>query len=128
MQTSAGLLYTTGFVYALRVAAVQKDAQTASAEREKLAEGYARNALALLRRAVQAGFHDLRHLKTGHPDLQALRGRADFQQLVQELEAKTKLLVSLDDVPQARRAKLKFWARQARRPAPWSKSANPHPP
>jgi hypothetical protein len=39
---------------------------------------------------VQAGFTDLPHLKTNDPDLQALRGRADFQQLVQELEAKTK--------------------------------------
>jgi hypothetical protein len=46
--------------------------------------------LALLRRAVPAGFHDLKHLKTNDPDLQALRGRADFQQLVQEMEATSK--------------------------------------
>jgi hypothetical protein len=39
---------------------------------------------------VQAGFNDLPHLKTNDPDLQALRGRADFRQLVQELETKTK--------------------------------------
>jgi hypothetical protein len=88
---SAGILYDTGCVYALCVAAVHKDAQTAAAERDQLAEDYARRALALLRRAVQAGFNDLPHLKTNDPDLAALRGRADFQQLVQELEAKTKL-------------------------------------
>jgi serine/threonine protein kinase len=87
---SAGMLYDTGCVYALCVAAVQKDAQTAAAERDQLAEDYARRAIALLRRAVQAGFRDLPHLKTNDPDLAALRGRADFQQLVQELEAKSK--------------------------------------
>jgi hypothetical protein len=74
----------------LCVAAVQKDAQTAAAQREKLAEDYARRAIALLRRAVQAGFNDLKHLKTGDPDLESLRGRADFQQMVQELEVKIK--------------------------------------
>jgi tetratricopeptide (TPR) repeat protein len=87
---SAGILYDTGCVYALCVAAVQKDAQTAAPERDQLAEDYARQAIALLRRAVQAGFTDLPHLKTNDPDLHALRGRADFQQLVAELEAKTR--------------------------------------
>jgi tetratricopeptide (TPR) repeat protein len=89
-QASAGILYDTGCVYALCVAAVQKDAKMAAAEREKLAEDYARRAIALLRRAVEAGFRDLPHLKTNDPDLQALRSRADFQQLVQELETKAK--------------------------------------
>jgi tetratricopeptide (TPR) repeat protein len=89
-QASAAILYDTGCVYALCVVAVQKDTQTAAAERDKLAEDYARRAIALLRRAAQAGFNDLPHLKTNDPDLATLRGRADFQQLVQELEAKTK--------------------------------------
>jgi tetratricopeptide (TPR) repeat protein len=88
---SAGLLYDTGCVYALCVAAVQKDAQTAAAEREKLAEDYARRAIALLRRAVQAGFNDLKHLKTGDPDLESLRSREDFQKLVAELEKSEKV-------------------------------------
>jgi hypothetical protein len=33
----------------------------------------------LLRRAMQAGFPELKHLKTHDPHLEALRGRADFQ-------------------------------------------------
>jgi hypothetical protein len=69
---------------------VQKEVQTATAEREKLFADYARRVVAPSRRAVQAGFTDLPHLKTNDPDLQALRSHADFQQLVQELEAKSK--------------------------------------
>jgi hypothetical protein len=52
--------------------------------------GYEGQAVALLRQAVQPGFHDLKYLKTNDPDLAPLRGRADFQQLVQELETKSK--------------------------------------
>jgi tetratricopeptide (TPR) repeat protein len=86
-QTTARFLYDVGRTYALCVAAVQKDTQTAAADREQLAEDYARRAAALLRRAVQAGFNDLKNLKTD-PDLEPLHGRADFRQLVQKLEAK----------------------------------------
>jgi tetratricopeptide (TPR) repeat protein len=89
-EVSAGLLYDAGCVYALSVAAVRKDAQLAAAEQEQRAEAYARQAIVLLRQAVARGYNDLPHLKTNDPDLQSLRGRTDFQQLAQELEAKTK--------------------------------------
>jgi hypothetical protein len=43
--------------------------------------------VALLRQAVTKGFRDAARLKAD-PDLAALRGRADFRQLVTDLEAK----------------------------------------
>jgi hypothetical protein len=52
--------------------------------------GHEGQAVALLCRAVQAGFQDLKHLQTNDPDLEPLRGRTDFQQLVAEVEAKAK--------------------------------------
>jgi hypothetical protein len=54
------------------------------------AKDYIRRAVAPLRGAVQASFNNLPHLKTNDPDLVWLRDRADFQQLVKEMEAKTK--------------------------------------
>jgi hypothetical protein len=72
------------------VAAVRKDAQLAAAERDRQSEAYARQAIALLRHAVARGFNNFQHLKTNDPDVELLRGRADFQRLVAELEAKAK--------------------------------------
>jgi serine/threonine-protein kinase len=46
-------------------------------------------AMATLRRAVAAGYHDLPGMRTD-TDLGALRARPDFQKLMQELEAKVK--------------------------------------
>jgi hypothetical protein len=42
--------------------------------------------MAWLRKAVAAGFTDAEHIKQDR-DLDALRGREDFQQLLAELEA-----------------------------------------
>jgi serine/threonine-protein kinase len=89
-ETSVDVLYNAGCVYALSVAAVRKDPQLAAAEQDNQAEAYARRAIAILRQAVTRGFNDLKHLKTRDPDLELLRGRADFQKLMAELEAKAK--------------------------------------
>jgi tetratricopeptide (TPR) repeat protein len=45
---------------------------------------YADRAVALLRRAVEAGYRDAAHMRKD-PDLDALRGREDFQKLLAEL-------------------------------------------
>jgi tetratricopeptide (TPR) repeat protein len=47
---------------------------------------YADRAMELLRKAVEAGYQDVKHLKTD-PDLIPLRDREDFKKLVAELEA-----------------------------------------
>jgi hypothetical protein len=49
---------------------------------------YADQAMALLRQAMKAGFHDAAHMRKD-TDLDALRTRADFRQLLAELERKS---------------------------------------
>jgi hypothetical protein len=79
-------LYDGARVYALAAAEAAKQAQpTTSSVR---AEQYARRAVALLRQAVQKGYEDIGHIKKD-TDLDALRGRAEFKQLLAQLEAKT---------------------------------------
>jgi hypothetical protein len=51
------------------------------------AEQYARRAVALLRQAVQKGYKDVTHM-TKDPDLDALRARDDFKELLAQLELK----------------------------------------
>jgi serine/threonine-protein kinase len=55
------------------------------AQRNELAQKYADRAMTLLRQAVRQGYRDAAHLKK-EPSLDSLRGRADFQKLLQELE------------------------------------------
>jgi serine/threonine-protein kinase len=62
-----------------------KDAAAADAERQ----GYADEAMAALHQAVQHGFTDGKELKEA-ADWAPLRSRADFQELVRDLEAKGK--------------------------------------
>jgi serine/threonine protein kinase/tetratricopeptide (TPR) repeat protein len=66
---------------------VGKDRKLMDAEQKKLGESYAVQAVQMLRQAVQKGYGDLVQLKTGK-DFAPLRSRADFQQLVAELEQK----------------------------------------
>jgi tetratricopeptide (TPR) repeat protein len=75
----AGALYDLACVFALSTAAAGED--------RKLGETYARRAVALLRRALARGYKDIEHLKKDS-DLDALRSRDDFQQLLTDLEAK----------------------------------------
>jgi tetratricopeptide (TPR) repeat protein len=81
-KTSGATLYDAACVYGLSVPAAQ-DAP--------LKERYAGQALALLRRAQAAGlFNDaaqVEHLQKDD-DLAALRGRADFQQFVRDVQKK----------------------------------------
>jgi tetratricopeptide (TPR) repeat protein len=78
-------LYDAACVYAVAVAQAAKQAPRHTSS--LLAERYARRAVALLCQAVQRGFNNIAHLKKD-PDLDSLRQRPDFHQLLAELEAK----------------------------------------
>jgi tetratricopeptide (TPR) repeat protein len=84
-----GLLYLTG-VYTLAVPQAQTDAGLTTAERTARADRYGARAVALLRKLqVQGYFKDPGHaqiLKTD-PELDPVRDRADFQQLLRSVEA-----------------------------------------
>ncbi|MCI0639460.1 MAG: serine/threonine-protein kinase, partial [Gemmataceae bacterium] len=92
-QASAppGVLYNAACVYALAVSAVQKDSELPSTERTRLAEKYAVRAVELLTKVHSAGFFKrptmAAHLQQD-PDLAALRARADYRRLVDELKSK----------------------------------------
>jgi hypothetical protein len=76
-NSSAGQWYNFACVYAV--------ASGKSADRKM---EYADRAMELLRTAVNAGFKDAAHLKQDR-DLDPLRDRADFRQLLAELEKTT---------------------------------------
>jgi serine/threonine-protein kinase len=78
-------LYEAASVHAVAAAQAAKAAPPHTSSLR--AEQYARRAVALLRQAVQKGYQDVAHLKTD-ADLDALRQRPDFQQLLADLEAK----------------------------------------
>jgi serine/threonine-protein kinase len=84
-NTGSGTLYAAARVYALAAAQVTKQAAPHTSSLH--AEQYARRAVALLRQAVQKGYKNIGHLKKD-TDLDSLRRRADFQQLLADLEAK----------------------------------------
>jgi tetratricopeptide (TPR) repeat protein len=77
--TAAGLLAGCA-----RLAA--DDEQLTQRERQQRATAYAESALSALRQAVDKGFTDVAQLKQD-PTLDPLRSRAEFQQLVADLEA-----------------------------------------
>jgi serine/threonine protein kinase/gas vesicle protein len=74
---SAPVLYDCGCVYAL--------ASGKSADKK---QEYADRAMQLLHQAVKGGWKDAAHMKKD-TDLDSLRGREDFKQLLQELEKKS---------------------------------------
>src|SRR5262249_24113633 len=84
-------LYFLARVQARAAAIVLEDGQLTTAERQQLAEEYAVQAIKLLRRLKDAG-----HLNSPErlaqlqkdPDLAALLSRADFKDLLNELEEK----------------------------------------
>jgi tetratricopeptide (TPR) repeat protein len=82
-KTPGDMLYNAACVYGLSTAAAKDDG--------KRKEQYAGNAVALLRRAQVAGYFksaaEVEHLQKDD-DLAALRGRADFQQFVSDLQKK----------------------------------------
>jgi serine/threonine-protein kinase len=74
-DVNALTLYNAACVCSLASAAVKND------------DRYAARAVELLRQAVAKGYKDVEHLKKD-PDLDSLRGRDDFKQLLKDLEAK----------------------------------------
>jgi tetratricopeptide (TPR) repeat protein len=79
-------LYDLAGAYALSMTPARSDARLPSAERTALAERYATRAVALLRKLHDKGyFKDPAHAKAlrTDEDLQPLRGRADFQKLLE---------------------------------------------
>jgi len=70
------------------VTLAEKDGALSDDERQALAKSYADQAMEYLREAVRRGYKNAATLKT-HAALAPLKGRPDFQQLVQELEAKS---------------------------------------
>ena len=79
-------MYSAACIYAHGAAATGKDDELPPAERTKLEENYAADALRLLRDAMAQGFRDIARVKQD-ADLNTLRTREDFQQLVRDLEA-----------------------------------------
>jgi serine/threonine-protein kinase len=76
-STSMDTLYAAACVFALSTAAVQGNAEKA--------EEYAGQAVQLLRQAVAKGFKNVEHMKKDS-DLEPLRSRPDFQELLRDLE------------------------------------------
>jgi hypothetical protein len=84
-------LYQWAVVWALSARAVRKDAKLATAERDRLGGEYGSAAIALLRKlAGQDYFKDPKQAEklTTDVDLQALRYRNDFEQLLATLKNK----------------------------------------
>jgi tetratricopeptide (TPR) repeat protein len=80
----------------------EKDARLPEARRSELARGYRDRAMGLLRQAVQAGFKNVALMKNDRA-LEALRGRADWQKLWQEVEALRQRAARPPDMPAAPR-------------------------
>jgi hypothetical protein len=78
-----------GFV-ARCIRLAREDAKLAADDRTKVAKGYGDQAMAILKRSIDAGFKDAAVLKES-PDLEPLRSgdwRAEFEKLVARIETK----------------------------------------
>jgi tetratricopeptide (TPR) repeat protein len=64
-----------------------KDARLSPSKRQELANDYAGQAVQLLQKAIKIGYKDLNSLKTD-PNLDVLRSREDFKQVLHELAQK----------------------------------------
>ncbi len=84
-STSADLHYHATCFAARAVKALDADKALAPADRAKPADAYARQAVELLRRAVQLGWKDREHMFLD-ADLDPLRGRQDFRDLLADLD------------------------------------------
>ena len=82
---SVEALYDAACIHSLASAAVLKDDKLSEDERKTLAEKYAARAVALLKDAVSKGYKNLDHIKKD-ADLDAVRLRDDFKQLLADLE------------------------------------------
>jgi serine/threonine-protein kinase len=82
-----GACYDLACACALASAAVAKDPKLAPSQRDTSADQYANKAVALLSRALTMGYKNFGGIKTDI-DLNAIRGRPDFKELVRGLDAK----------------------------------------
>jgi tetratricopeptide (TPR) repeat protein len=82
----AGDAYKAAAFFARCIRLAEKDAKLPEARRKELAQSYGDRALEALRQAVARGYKDADHLKKD-TDLDPLRGRDDFRQLLAEVEA-----------------------------------------
>jgi serine/threonine protein kinase/tetratricopeptide (TPR) repeat protein len=86
-RSSAGALYDLACVYGLCASAYGKDPKLPSSERHGRANGYATQAVEFLRQAIAKGYKNVDGIKTDS-DLDCLRGRDDFKQLIAGLSTK----------------------------------------
>src|SRR5262249_18301216 len=77
-------LYTLAFVQAQCAALVRQGRSQLTPEERIEHQSLADRAMATLRRAIEAGFSDLRQLEQD-ADLDPLRSRADFRTLIMDL-------------------------------------------
>ncbi len=84
-----GACYDLACACSLAAAAVAKDPKLSPDRRGTAAAEYANKAVALLSRAVAMGYTNVAGIKTD-ADLNAIRGRAEFKELVHELETSKK--------------------------------------
>jgi tetratricopeptide (TPR) repeat protein len=80
----AGDAYDAACFLARCVPLAERDKHRSVGQRKQLAQSYADRAMVALRQAVRAGFKDAAYMSKD-TDLDALRGRADFKKLVQQL-------------------------------------------
>jgi tRNA A-37 threonylcarbamoyl transferase component Bud32 len=78
--------YDAACLIARCVPLAERDPQLSTEERQKTADEYGRLAVQQLRAAVQAGYRDVKHIQADR-DLDPLRGRQDFRDLLAELGA-----------------------------------------
>jgi hypothetical protein len=88
-RTDASSLYIAAGMRAVTAAVIKEDRKTPAAGAIRLASEQADAAIALLTKAVAAGYMDVDRLKKDK-DLDPLRMREDFKKLLVELEAKLK--------------------------------------
>jgi tetratricopeptide (TPR) repeat protein len=81
--------YNAACLLARCVPLAERDSQQPEARRRELATAYSDRAVAALRQAVQGGFKDGAWIEKDK-DLASLRGRADFQKLLKDLQDKTR--------------------------------------
>jgi thiol-disulfide isomerase/thioredoxin/tetratricopeptide (TPR) repeat protein len=84
-STSPDVHYHATCYAARAVKALEGDVALAPGDRPPLADTYARQAMELLRRAAQLGWKDREHMFLDG-DLDPLRGRSDFRDLLAELD------------------------------------------
>ena len=84
-----GDAYNAACALAQCVPVVEKHTKLPENKRQELARSYADRALAMLGQAVAKGYKDAAHMKKD-TDLDPLRSHPEFQELLKELDAKTK--------------------------------------